>query len=91
MPGFLKDVKDSDKVGLLILYTGLLVTTLGVLLSAVLVLYVKPENVLDRILSIVMILISQGGALVTGAMIVLRFQSKSGDNPPTPPVLPKEP
>ena len=29
MGGFLKDVKDSDKVGLLLLFTGLFVTLLG--------------------------------------------------------------
>ena len=82
---WLKDVRDSDKVGPMILYTGIIVTFLGTCLSIYLALHIQSESVLDRLLLNVGILTAQGGALVTAAMGVLRFQSKNGGNPPEAP------
>jgi hypothetical protein len=92
MGGWLKDVKDADKVGLLLLYTGLLVSFIGTIFTVAVIFYIKEENVLDRVLVSVAILTSQGTGLVTAAMGVLRFQSK-GDTAgsPTSPVPPPAP
>jgi hypothetical protein len=81
MGSWLKDVKDADKVGLMLLFTGLMITFLGTAFTVVIVFYVKEENIMDRVLVAVATLTAQGTGLVTAAMGVLRFQSK-GDNPP---------
>ena len=100
MNGWLKDVKDADKVGLMLLFTGLFITFLGTVFTVWVVFHVQNENILDRVLVSIAVLTSQGTGLVTAAMGVLRFQSKS-DNPPVvdktstevrtspPPELPK--
>jgi hypothetical protein len=82
MGGWLKDVRDSDKVGLMLLYTGLGVSVLGCGFTIFIVFHVKDENILDRVLVAIAGLSAQGAGLVTAAMGVLRFQSKA-DNPPT--------
>jgi hypothetical protein len=81
MGGWLKDVKDADKVGLLLLFTGLAITTLGTGFTVFIVFRVTNENILDRVLVSIALLTSQGTGLVTAAMGVLRFQSKN-DSPP---------
>jgi hypothetical protein len=80
----LKDVKDSDKVGLLLLFTGLLVTFLGTTFSVLVAFWVHQETTLDRVLVTVGILTSQGTGLVTAAMGVLRFQTKTNGASPAP-------
>jgi hypothetical protein len=82
MGGWLKDVKDADKVGLLLLFTGLLISVLGTAFTVWVAFHIKDENILDRVLVAVAGLTAQGGGLVTAAMGVLRFQSKN-DSPPT--------
>ena len=81
MGGWLKDVKDADKVGLLLLYTGLFVSLVGTCFTIFIVFHVKDENTLDRVLVAIAGLTAQGAGLVTAAMGVLRFQSKSADPP----------
>lgn len=81
MGSWLKDVKDADKVGLLLLFTGLSITFLGTAFTVWVVFHVQNENILDRVLVSIAVLTSQGTGLVTAAMGVLRFQSK-GDSPP---------
>jgi hypothetical protein len=81
MGSWLKDVKDADKVGLMLLFTGLLITFIGTGFTVVIVFYVKEENIMDRVLVAIATLTAQGTGLVTAAMGVLRFQSK-GDSPP---------
>lgn len=80
MGEWFKDVKDSDKVGLLLLFTGLAVTGIGTLFAVLIVFHVKEEGTLDRVLLTIGILTSQGTGLVTAAMGVLRFQSKTNGN-----------
>lgn len=81
---FLSDVKDADKVGLLLLFTGLFITFLGTAFTVFVVFHVQSENVLDRVLVSVAVLTSQGTGLVTAAMGVLRFQSKGNGNGNSP-------
>jgi hypothetical protein len=83
MSGWLSDVKDSDKVGLLLLFTGLSVSLLGTVAAMFILFYMRNESNIDRGLAVVATLGAQGGGLVTAAMGVLRFQSKSDNPPPT--------
>lgn len=85
---FLKDIKDADKVGLLLLFTGLGITTMGTVFTVWVVFHVANENILDRVLVAIAVLTSQGTGLVTAAMGVLRFQSKSNGTPPSEPPKP---
>ena len=73
---WLQNIKEGDKVSLLLLYTGLLVLVSGVLASCVMVFFVHTDNTLDRILTIIALLTTQGGGLVTAAMGFLRLQPK---------------
>lgn len=88
MGRWLKDVKDADKVGLLLLFTGLFIVFIGTAFTVFVVFHVQNENILDRVLVSVALLTSQGSGLVTAAMGVLRFQSKSNGSTDTtiPPV-----
>lgn len=84
---WLKDVKDSDKVGLMILYTGLFVTALATGCYLLVVFHHGlDETVMDRAMSAIKDFFGIGLSLVTAAMGVLRFQSKNGNdqtqNPP---------
>lgn len=86
MANWLKDVKDADKVGLLLLYTGILccfIATSGYLL--VIFHAGLSETTVDRALSGVKDFFGVGLSLVTAAMGVLRFQSKGNGAPPAEP------
>jgi len=88
MMWWLKDVKDSDKVGLLLLYTGVFVTFLATVgYMAVIFHGGLTEALIDQALSSIKDFFAVGLSLVTAAMGVLRFQSKS--NGTTPPEAPK--
>lgn len=87
---FLRDVKDSDKVGLLLLYTGIFVTFLSTLGYLLIIFHPGlTEGTMDRALSSVKDFFAVGLSLVTAAMGVLRFQSKSNGTTP-PPEAPKQ-
>lgn len=80
MGGFLRDVKDADKVGLLILYTGLLVCFVATCGYLAIVFHPNmQEQIMDRAMSSVKDFFGIGGTLITAAMAVLRFQSKDAD------------
>ena len=81
MSGWLKDVKDADKVALLLLGVGLLVMVLSTCFTVFIVFHIKDETILDRVLVAIAGLSSQGGGLITAAMGILRLQSKA-DSPP---------
>jgi hypothetical protein len=94
MNGWLKDIKDSDKVGLLLLYTGLLTTAAATLSYMVIIFHAGlSEATVDRALSGVKDFFAVGLSLITAAMGVLRFQSKGvQDTSPQPkPPLPPPP
>lgn len=77
--GWLKDVKDADKVGLLLLYTGIAVAFVATLAYLYIVYHSAAlyEAVEDRALSGVKDFFGIGVSLITAAMTVLRFQSKN--------------
>lgn len=77
-----KDVKDADKVGLLLLYTGISVSFVATLAYLYIVYHSATlyEAVEDRALSGVKDFFGIGLSLITAAMGVLRFQSKSDSN-----------
>jgi hypothetical protein len=88
---WLNDVKDADKVGLLLLYTG--IGCCAAATASYMLIIFHPgltETTIDRALSGVKDFFAVGLSLVTAAMGVLRFQSKSnGGAPPAEP--PQEP
>lgn len=77
MPNWFRDTKDGDKIALLLLFVGigLLMAGTGVILFVIF--YMKDETRLDRAIIAVSAVSAQGNGLVTAAMGVLRFQSKT--------------
>lgn len=87
---WLANIKEGDKVSLLLLYTGLAILILGVTGTCVMVFAVHNDTTLDKVIGIVATLTAQGSGLVTAAMGFLRLQPKQPDgngkaNPPAPP------
>jgi len=82
---WLGDVKDSDKVALLVLYSGLIVVLFATAAGLAVTFHAGAnEALVDRSLSIVKDLFGVGVSLITGACLVLRFQSKGGTPPGAP-------
>lgn len=77
---WLADIKEGDKVSLLLLYTGILVLIVGVAGTCVMVFMVHNETILDKVIGIVATLTAQGSGLVTAAMGFLRLQPKTPDS-----------
>ena len=76
MGKWLDEVKDSDRVALLLLFVGLGVMVLSTIFTIIIVFHIKEENVLDRVLVAIAALSAQGGGLITASMGLLRLQSK---------------
>lgn len=93
MPKWLQDTKDGDKIGLLLLFTGVILVVLGATVTLFAIVYLKEETRLDRAIIALAGVGAQGSGLVTAGMGVLRFQSKGNGTdtppPPTPPETPK--
>ena len=84
MTRWLPDVKDGDKVGLMILYTGLLTCGLATCGYLFIVYHSGTlyEAVEDRALAGIKDFFGIGFSLITAAMGALRFQSKNGNGTP---------
>jgi len=87
--GFLENTKDSDKIALLLLYTGILLVVMGAYTGVYFILHLEDVARLDRALLAVAAIGSTGVSLITAASIVLRFQSKTPNGKPAEP--PKDP
>ena len=83
MDAWLKDLKDSDRVALLLLFIGLGVMGLSCVFTVFIVFHIKEETILDRVLVAIAALSAQGGGLITAAMGLLRLQSRAESPAPT--------
>ena len=85
MSWFLHETKDSDKIALLLLYTGIILVIMGAATGVYLILHIENEMRLDRALLAVAAIGTTGVSLITAASIVLRFQSKAANDKPAEP------
>jgi hypothetical protein len=72
----LKDIKDSDKVALLILFVGIFVTGTACFTGVKIIFSGATEGMVDRALSTVKDFFAVGSGLITAAVFALRLQPK---------------
>lgn len=89
MSGWLKDIKDSDKVALLILYSGITICFFATLAYLGVVFHPSvTEAASDRAMDAIKDFFGVGGGLVTGATLALKLQPRQNGTPPPPEIKP---
>lgn len=88
---FLDDIKDADRVALLILLLGVMVCFACTACYLIVVYHSGTlyEAVEDRALAGIKDFFAVGESLIAGALLALKLQPKGNGNPPLPPEPPK--
>ena len=87
MPSWFKDIKESDRVALVLLYTGIIITFLSTVGYVELLFHAAgiSEAIEDKALAGVKDFFAVGTSLIAAATLALKLQNKNGDKPPEPP------